>query len=967
MKSLPILCFVTAVSLSAVAQAPSVDSLIQMLKGPLHDTLRINIRSQLINEYDQTSPDSAIKSADEIFQASKSANFTRGMAISLIHQGRGYAEKGDYLKALDFLLKSLSYSGYYDAEKTTALTYIEVAKVYSYFHNILHTDEVLRNVLLYNQKAIGMLGKLRHNKDRDLPLILAGVHLDVGRAYLGFRNTSSAHFDSASFHLRMALRGFQQSGLSYLTASVYQDISMMFVYRKKYDSALIMSRKALASFQKEELPTYLPFSYNHIARIHGLMDNYDSAHWFVDHSINLQMSSLDQQFLSNSYEVKGEAYLGEGKYKQAIEYFQRELQLAKQQGDLLGQEVAYNSLTECYKNLKDYQNAFRYFELVMHRRDSLTTEQDAARMENLQALFQSSEKQKEIELLAKQAEITEELLKRNQFIALAVGSFLVMAIGAIFVIVRQNRKIKKSEKEQAKLFAELDRMKSRFFANISHEFRTPLTLMLTPLEKRIEQSQTEEDRDEWLMMQNNGNRLLSLVNQLLDLSKIEAGKMTLHLERIDLMEWLKPLAGQFASIAESHSINFHVRLSEDLLWPVDRDKLEQVTLNLLSNAFKFTHDGGTIELTVSQQGDNVHIVIRDSGIGIPADQVSRVFDRFYQVDDSLVREYEGSGIGLALANELVQLHGGKIDVSSEYGRGSTFTVVLPDHPEVKQVHELNAGRLKPLRDTNTATMPEILDLESDARPCILVVEDNADLRKYMTTELGKRYRVLLAANGQEGVEQAQLIPDLIISDLMMPKVDGLELCRQIKSGEKTSHIPVILLTAKADQQIKTEGLQTGADDYMPKPFHLTELLARVQNLIDSRKRLRKLFAAQISLKPSDIRGQSLEERFMKKVLEAIELNLSNPLFGVEQLADSVAMSSVQLYRKLKATTGKTPNEVVREVRLERAAAMLQQQMGTVAEIAYQVGFNNMSYFSKCFKEQFASTPSDFSKRNKTGH
>jgi YesN/AraC family two-component response regulator len=201
----------------------------------------------------------------------------------------------------------------------------------------------------------------------------------------------------------------------------------------------------------------------------------------------------------------------------------------------------------------------------------------------------------------------------------------------------------------------------------------------------------------------------------------------------------------------------------------------------------------------------------------------------------------------------------------------------------------------------------------------------------------------------------------------MPKVDGLELCRQIKSGEKTSHIPVILLTAKADQQIKTEGLQTGADDYMPKPFHLTELLARVQNLIDSRKRLRKLFAAQISLKPSDIRGQSLEERFMKKVLEAIELNLSNPLFGVEQLADSVAMSSVQLYRKLKATTGKTPNEVVREVRLERAAAMLQQQMGTVAEIAYQVGFNNMSYFSKCFKEQFASTPSDFSKRNKTGH
>lgn len=947
----------------AKGQETYVDSLQQLLKGNLNDTSRIYFQSQLINEYYQDYPDSAIKVAHTLFEDASRVNYARGQAINLIHQGRSYLIKEDYLHALDHLLLSLNYADYYDSNKITAATHFELGKVYTGLNNFLFTEAVTQKIINYNKQAIHGFDKLIN--DPDAPLMVASAHLEIGRAYMRMPSFIESFSDSGRFHFRQARSIFERAGIHLYTAQIYQDLALLYLRAEQYDSALFMAHLNKSTLQKADLKEYVPNAFNLIARTHERNHDYDSAHYYANKSIAWQLQSGQTQFLTNAYEVQAETYLKEGDYKKAIKFFNEELNLAQKLGDFLGKSVAYNNLVECYKRTGDFKNALHMSELVIQLTDSAKVENDATKMANLHALFESTQQQKQMDWLSKEAELSKLKSKRNQLLTAIIGVSLVVSVIIILLIVRQYRLIKKSKEEQVRLFAEMDQMKSRFFANISHEFRTPLTLMLTPLERLIDQEDTPERKDLWNMMKRSCQRLLDLVNQLLDLSKLEAGKMTLQLQRINLTEWLKPIIGQFSSIAESRDIQFVTLLQPNVVLPVDREKMEQVILNLLSNAFKFTPNSGKIELTMSSRENQASIVIMDSGIGIPPDKVQYIFDRFYQVDDSNLREYEGTGIGLALSKELVELHKGTLTVSSELGKCSCFTVLLPDHPEVKNDPDQVQPKISAMIKASLVTTLEEVELESDQRPRILIVEDNSDLQKYLAHELGKNYRIIVASNGQEGLELAiDQIPDLIITDLMMPKMDGLALSRQMKMLEKTSHIPIILLTAKADQHVKTEGLQTGADDYIPKPFHLSELLVRVQNLIESRKRLRKLFSAQISLKPSDIQGVSLEDRFIKKVLESIEKNLANASFGVEPLAEAVAMSSVQLYRKMKAITGKTPNEVIREVRLERAASMLQQNIGNVAEIAYHVGFTNLSYFSKCFKEKFSETPSDYSKKNR---
>ena len=548
--------------------------------------------------------------------------------------------------------------------------------------------------------------------------------------------------------------------------------------------------------------------------------------------------------------------------------------------------------------------------------------------------------------------------------AIAFASIVWIARKQIIKRERLKSEIKLKGLEAEK-FHELDALKSRFFANISHEFRTPLTLLLSPLEKRLSQAANPNDKEEFSIMHRNASRLLNLVNQLLDLSRIEAGSLKLRTFQGNLNTFITSISSQFSSMAQSRNIHFEVvSIAHVDAW-FDHDKLEKIISNLLSNAFKFTPSGGSIGIAISIDQDQAKIEISDSGMGIPSDKVERIFDRFYQADDSNIREFEGSGIGLSLVKELVELHHGTITVVSKPKQGSCFTLRIPlgnkhlTADEISEVHELI-----PASNTKTAESGGTLrhQLPNDETPRVLIVEDNEDLRNYLLLSLQEKYNIIEASNGQQGLERAiQEIPDLILSDLMMPKMDGLQLCREVKQNEKTCHIPVILLTAKTDQETRIDGFEIGADDYLAKPFGLSELTARMQNLIESRKILRKLFSSAIILKPSDIKVSSLDDRFIKKVMEVIEAHLSNSGFSVELLADEVAMSSVQVYRKLKAITGQTPNDLIRNVRLERAASLLDQHAGNVADVAYMVGFNNLSYFAKCFKDKFQQSPSEYLK------
>ncbi|MFZ2906071.1 MAG: two-component regulator propeller domain-containing protein [Cyclobacteriaceae bacterium] len=554
---------------------------------------------------------------------------------------------------------------------------------------------------------------------------------------------------------------------------------------------------------------------------------------------------------------------------------------------------------------------------------------------------------------------------------IAFVSLLIIGRNEIVKRERLKGKIKLKELEAEK-YHELDTIKSRFFANISHEFRTPLTLILGPIEKRLSSVHEDQDKTELSMMHRNASRLLILVNQLLDLSRLEAGTLKLQCRYGSLNHFINSISNQFSSMAASKKIDFAISASKDISLYFDHDKLEKIITNLLSNAYKFTPGEGSITLTLDQYAPTksftqgfAEIAVWDTGKGIENEHIPKIFDRFFQADSSSTRGYEGAGIGLALTKELVELHGGTISVTSVKNEGSCFAVKLPlGHVHLKP-DELLAPLEEPTQMETFPTdvpTPASVGIDHSLLPKILIVEDNTDLRTYLRNNFNGLFSVQEAGNGEEGFTKAvQEIPDLVISDLMMPLMDGYQLCKKIKGDERTSHIPVILLTAKANLSAKIEGLEAGADDYLPKPFDWTELHTRIKNLIDIRKKLQEKFAQQMNLKPTEVTVQSTEDRFLKKVLTIVESNLSNPGFSVESLAEEAAMSNVQLYRKLKALTNQTPNELIRNFRLERAASLLKQHAGGVAEIAYQVGFNNLSYFAKCFKEKFGITPSEFQK------
>jgi signal transduction histidine kinase/DNA-binding response OmpR family regulator len=572
-------------------------------------------------------------------------------------------------------------------------------------------------------------------------------------------------------------------------------------------------------------------------------------------------------------------------------------------------------------------------------------------------------------------------------------------------LLKHELKLKDFEAEKLR---EIDGMKMRFFANISHEFRTPLTLILGPVEKLLSRVVRDDDQEELNIVRRNGLRLLELINQLLDISKLDAGRMKNQVQTLDLIPYLKGLVFSFASLAERKHIALKFEPAEGTITAhVDRDKLQKIITNLLSNAFKFTPDGGEVRVGVSivegaiEGGlEQVHpeatkgfaeILVADTGVGIPMERLEKIFHRFYQVDDSHVREHEGTGIGLALAKELVEVHHGHITVTSEPGKGSTFRVRLPlgkEHWKEEEVveeaesaegrpgavalppQEVSAveERVEEKREREEGEGEDVLDESSgDSRSLVLIVEDNADVRSYIQAFLTREYRVEEAEDGTAGLEAAMdHTPDLVVSDIMMPKMDGVELCRRLKTDERTSHIPVILLTARASGEGKLEGLETGADDYIIKPFDMKELQVRIKNLIELRKTLREKYRRQCVLEPGDVPIESMEEKFLRKALDVVQEQMTEPGFNTATLARGVCMSRMQLNRKLQALTGRSPHEFIRNLRMQRAAKLLEAHWGNVAEVAFEVGFNSLSHFAKAFREEYGVLPSEYGANHAQG-
>lgn len=550
--------------------------------------------------------------------------------------------------------------------------------------------------------------------------------------------------------------------------------------------------------------------------------------------------------------------------------------------------------------------------------------------------------------------------------------FLAIRIIKIRAAYRHSLELERLEREKLE---EVNHLKLQFFTNISHELRTPLTLIISPLEQLLQNPKDSQLHQLFTRMHFNANRLLTMINQLLDIRKNEAGLMKLHVSEGDMAAFGKEITDSFRNLAKQRNIllTFEVMPDQILTW-FDHDQMEKVLFNLLSNAFKFTKDGGQIEVQIEKIHEQVELSVSDSGVGIPPEQLDKIFTRFYQVENS--KEWSrkgGTGIGLSLAKMIVEKHSGEIKVESEEGVGTTFCIQLPLGKDQFSESELMPAEQSHPTQSAFALTDTFVDLprpaedtelleqnEQEDKPQILVVEDNADIRAYLRENFEDEYHISEAADGKEGLDMAIANPpDLIVADIAMPRMDGIELCGKIKSQIETSHIPVILLTARTSLVFKVDGLETGADDYVTKPFHMRLLAARIKNLINSRKALRAHFSKNLDLSPSAISLNSLDEQLLAQIKLIIERHIDDSDFSVDQLASALNISRMQLYRKLKSLTGKSPNQIIRSFRLKRAAQLLEQGQYNVSDVTYMVGYNDLKSFREQFKKEFGVSPSRY--------
>ncbi|GAB3331082.1 hypothetical protein GCM10027299_36570 [Larkinella ripae] len=969
----------------AVAQQSKRDSIEVLLKKAGPDTLRVQLLNDAVSLYWSVNIQKAEHYADEAMQLSRRLNFTRGIGQSFYLKGICHWSQGRYADAIQSTRASLPYLEQAKYTKGLSAAYHNLGVDYNSMGDFSQAID-------YYFKSLKAAEKMGEKGN----LVMSGTYNAIGVVFEHQQKYDQAlQYYWLSYRKNAGTDPRGQSGVLINIGTVHQ-------LKGDYAKAISYLNQARSGFETIKEPIGVAMSENHLGQVYLKLKQPARAETYFRQALKVGEQAHYQSSILTSLLGLGQAQVENRQPIQSLAYFEKAVQLAEQLRQKEERLLAYKGLAAAYAANGNYSRAYGFQSKWVALNDSVFNEESAKKIAGVQAEYQSEKKQAEIELLKKDQEVS--VLWRN---TIGAGLLLTLVVGAL-VVSRQRLKIQKNQAllEQSKLVAEkneqlqnqthqleeqaatlatqarqlqeLDEVKSRFFANISHEFRTPLTLIIGTLTEKMRALTDATDAafrwNEVSVMHRNAQRLLQLINQLLDLSKIESGKMELQLQAGAINDLLMVTTASFSSMAEQRTIQYSVNLPNDRLSVrYHPDQLEKVVTNLLSNAFKFTPNGGSVTLSAQQITKNdkpyVQISVEDSGTGIAPEQVERVFERFYQGTTSLVGDQPGTGIGLSLVKEVVQLHGGTIRIEQKTGPGARFVVELPYVESVETGAESALPKRASVESVPLLAEPVLEEPATaaegpDNRPTLLIVEDNDDLRMFIRNQLRKQYRILESENGARGLETAvENVPDLIVSDWMMPEMDGVELCRRIKTDERTSHIPVIMLTALATQDNKLTGLETGADDYLTKPFDSRELLVRVQNLIENRRQLRERFSRELRIEPTDIAVTSADEKFLKRVMTIVEDNLGNSEFGAEEFGREAGLSRMQLHRKLTALTGQSAGDFIRVMRLKRAAQLLGGQAATVSEIAYEVGFNSLSYFSKAFREQFGVLPTEYASRS----
>lgn len=784
---------------------------------------------------------------------------------------------------------------------------------------------------------------------------LAGVYNGLGSLFKYLDNPQQSN----DYYIQSA-KLYQEMNDTVWEGSIYLNLGGMWEEQDSLDLAkryLYKSAKMLKKINHYNLV----HCYINLAIVFDKEEKKDSALYYFNESYKLAMNrgNVNDKFNGSLY--IGQFYFNQDKVVDASLFL------------LEAQEIAENPKNKNVLSITDYTN----YSLLMSRYyASIGDSANAFLYLNNYLGYGAEDKSEKANLEYNKMLFRSELeeadrIQKNRETAIIISLImLVFSVVLLFSVYRSYRHKQKANR----LLREMDELKTRMFSDISHELRTPLTLILAPLEQMLsKEAGKKPSRKQIKLMRKNANAILSLVNQILDLSKIDAKSMKLELSESDIVSFISAHFVSFASLAAQKQINFNTYTPPDnKIRLFDASKLEKIINNLISNALKYTPEGGQVFCFASFPEDKrLELVIQDTGPGIRAEDLPKIFDRFQRLSASDSTSDLGTGIGLSLTKELVGLLYGQITVESIVGEGTKFKVTLPLGKEHLQKDEYELlSEFKPelpvseLPNEEPGKCEEPVSLQNgEAEAVILIVEDHIEISDFITENLRSCYKVFSAPNGKKGFEKAtESIPDLIISDVMMPEMNGVEMSRKLKTDERTSHIPIILLTAKSSQSDKIEGLETGADAFLQKPFNMKELALRVKKLIEQRRKLRERFTKNLTLEPREIAVSSADEKFLNRVMDIIEKEMSNTEFEVGQLQDVLLMSRTQLFRKIKALTNQSPGEFIRTVRLKRAAQLMDKNFGNIAQITYEVGFNNPSYFAKCFKELYGLLPSEYMKK-----
>lgn len=976
---------------SAFAQTVDVDSLKELLPTQ-QGKPRLSTLNALAYEHEQLGVDNSLEYAIQAWDLAKELKETESIITTEYRLGILYTlKKEDSLgirhlrHALDIALSTddpyLISEGYLKLarhytlinEYNTSIEYVNkslsIAKEHNYKRQIAEAYRRLGIVYRFtgdHKNALtNCLASLRVYEELNDLAEVAHTLNDIGTIY---QRTND--LDDALEYFHRAIKINESLGDAKQVASNINNIAVIHQKRKEYEKALQYYFKVLPIIQKSNdrlMEAIITGNIGSTLVAQGKLTDgleYLNKALAIKEEINIPRNTLHT--LNDIAKTKLEMNDAEG----AKEVSERAIAMALKYGESDHLRFGYLNLSKSYKLAKEYERAYYFLEKYNAINDSLFDIEKAQQIRELEVQYETEKKDMAISSLQQEKEIADAQRK----IYVLLGAIVLLILVALYI----NQRLKAKRNEQLlEKEREVDRLKSDFFANISHEFRTPLSLILGPIETMLSKINDADYRFQLELMKKSASRLLRLINQILDLSKLQFGRLELKVTRFNVTKLVKGISATFESLLESKGIRLDFKTSdEDIMLYGDQEQIETICINLISNAIKFTDQGGEIAVQLSkinsepddESEGTLELQVIDNGIGIPSDQVKHIFDRFYRAGSASEKNYGGTGIGLALTKELVELHKGNIKVSSELRKGTTVIVHLPlgkahfreDQFVQIQMESEDARHEKVDIITSELSSPveasETTDTEQ--KLIILLVEDNADVRSYIKSILGTNYTLLQAVNGEDGIKQAnESIPDLIISDVMMPKMNGYEVCKRLKQDEKTSHIPVILLTAKASITSRIEGLETEADVYLNKPFVPRELLLYINNLIESRRKLRERYNRQVVLKPSDVAINSMDELFLQRLMKVVEGNFEDEDFSVEQLSVEMGMSRSQLHRKLHALTNESCSQFIRTFRLQRAMEMLKKKHASVSEIAFKVGFASHSYFNKCFFQQYGCTPS----------